>query len=199
MVVIGYGECEDRTRSRHMAAVRLRNSLLAGCCGITDPDGMISLTPKGRPVIDSDGVDISVSHSLCAVMAGICFDRGTRFRTPDGSDDPLVRQFEMDAVRIGVDVEEIGTPDRHDRYKKIAERYFLPREREYLKKIKDVKIFTDEFFRIWTVKESVCKMTGDGLAGLTSADSFSGGGKRFIHSEKLFFGGKAYYASVCAE
>lgn len=197
MIVIGFDICENEINARHTAAKKLRNRLLADCCNIADPENIISLTPKGRPIIAAEDVDISVSHSSCAVMVGVCFADG-RSEARDFN-NMTVRLFKNGARHIGVDIEEIGAADRCERYEKTAEKYFLPHEIERLKKIKDAELFTDEFFRMWTVKESICKMTGEGLAGLRRADSFSGSDDRLIYSEKISLGGRAYYASVCSE
>ena len=80
-----------------------------------------------------DGLEFSLSHSGDLVICAV-------------SDKP-----------IGCDVEEIRkAPER------VAERYFSCREQEYLS-----RFFGEEydraFFRLWTMRESYVKMTGEGM------------------------------------
>ena len=80
-----------------------------------------------------DGLEFSLSHSGDLVICAV-------------SDKP-----------IGCDVEEIRkAPER------VAERYFSFGEQEYLS-----RFFGEEydraFFRLWTMKESYVKMTGEGM------------------------------------
>ena len=80
-----------------------------------------------------DGLEFSLSHSGDLIICAV-------------SDKP-----------IGCDVEEIRkAPER------VAERYFSCREQEYLS-----RFFGEEydraFFRLWTMRESYVKMTGEGM------------------------------------
>lgn len=59
---------------------------------------------------------------------------------------------------VGCDIQKIGK--LRD---KMAERYFTEKEAAYLKTLDDEKR-CEEFYRIWTIKESYVKMTGEGLA-----------------------------------
>ena len=63
---------------------------------------------------------------------------------------------------VGVDVERIRKPPA-----RVAQRYFTEAERAQLE--------TDEteFWRIWTGKEALCKLTGEGLAGLKHCDTLT--------------------------
>ena len=58
---------------------------------------------------------------------------------------------------VGCDVEKVKEANL-----KIAERFFSDREVKYLKSF-DEKSRGDVFFRIWTMKESYMKMTGEGM------------------------------------
>ena len=61
---------------------------------------------------------------------------------------------------VGVDVEKIRpTPAR------VAERYFSDGEKQLLQQD------SDAFWRIWTGKEALCKLTGEGLAGICRCDT----------------------------
>lgn len=58
---------------------------------------------------------------------------------------------------VGCDVEQIVTAPE-----KVAERFFAENELEYLRGISEEKK-SQEFYRLWTIKESYIKMTGEGL------------------------------------
>ena len=65
--------------------------------------------------------------------------------------------------KVGCDIEKIKEAPI-----KVAERYFYPSEADYLKGLSEEKQ-GEEFFRLWTIKESYTKMTGRGLSmGLKS-------------------------------
>jgi len=58
---------------------------------------------------------------------------------------------------VGCDVEEVRKAP-----KGVAERYFSCREQEYLSQFAEEE-YDRAFFRLWTMKESYVKMTGEGL------------------------------------
>ena len=57
---------------------------------------------------------------------------------------------------VGCDVEKVKEAP-----KGVAERFFHANERAYLGKCSDA--FDEQFFRLWTIKESYIKMTGEGM------------------------------------
>ena len=65
---------------------------------------------------------------------------------------------------VGCDVEQMRSAPR-----KIATHFFCKSEEEYLRKF-DGESYDREFFRLWTIKESYIKMTGEG--GSIPLDSF---------------------------
>ena len=80
-----------------------------------------------------DGLEFSLSHSGNLVVCAV-------------SHEP-----------VGCDVEEIRkAPER------VAERYFSCGEQEYLSQFAEEE-YDRAFFRLWTMKESYVKMTGEGL------------------------------------
>ena len=80
-----------------------------------------------------DGLEFSLSHSGDLVICAV-------------SDKP-----------VGCDVEEIRKAP-----KGVAERYFSDSEQEYLDQFSGEE-YDKAFFRIWTLKESYVKMTGEGM------------------------------------
>ena len=67
-----------------------------------------------------------------------------------------------DEGEIGLDLQKI-LPYK-DRYDRLAERFFLPEERDALLALEEAAR-GNFFFRLWTVKESYLKFTGQGLGG----------------------------------
>ncbi|MBR6676932.1 MAG: 4'-phosphopantetheinyl transferase superfamily protein [Clostridia bacterium] len=99
---------------------------------------------KGRPFLQCDNGDVSVSHcpELCAVAV----------LTENLSDSDFSLVIPQSGQRIGIDIEEI--PEKGDiaRYTRIAKRFLNT----------DVET-ADDFLRAWTRKEAYGKMVGDGL------------------------------------
>lgn len=63
----------------------------------------------------------------------------------------------VSSERVGCDIEKVT------KYREgIAERFFCKREVEYLNSL-DGQQKTEAFYRIWTMKESYMKMTGEGM------------------------------------
>lgn len=95
----------------------------------------------------------------------------------------------VDESEIGLDIEQI--PD-HSRLK-IADRFYHPAEQKYVKEAVDP---CRAFCEIWTRKEAVLKMTGEGIAtDLTAFDTTA-----LPLSEQLYTTGlENYCLSVCSE
>ncbi|MBE6552515.1 MAG: 4'-phosphopantetheinyl transferase superfamily protein [Ruminococcaceae bacterium] len=85
---------------------------------------------------------------------------------------------------VGIDTEHIERNVSYDTITRLMSRYFTPAEREHLIAFSASAVFyTEEFLRMWTKKEAYVKMTGEGLSGLSSADSERLSGVRFITRE----------------
>ncbi|MBR2484163.1 MAG: 4'-phosphopantetheinyl transferase superfamily protein [Oscillospiraceae bacterium] len=63
---------------------------------------------------------------------------------------------------VGVDVECIRKP-----LLRVAQRYFTEEEKKLLQED------DSQFWRVWTGKEALCKLSGEGLAGLKHADTLA--------------------------
>jgi len=102
---------------------------------------------------------------------------------------------------VGCDIEKIG-----DEPKGVAKHFFHQKEAEYLNSFEGVRR-TEAFYRLWTLKESYIKMTGEGLR--LPLDSF----EILIEGEKVLvrrtgeilpchimeYAIPGYKISVCAE
>ncbi len=84
----------------------------------------------------------------------------------------------------------------------IAKRFFSEKEQEFFKTASD---FTESFFRLWTLKESYLKFTGDGLSGLNSCEILFRKNVPFVFSENkeqdIYFKEYRlgeYFISVCS-
>ncbi len=95
----------------------------------------------------------------------------------------------VDDREIGMDVEGLPVEDRL----KIADRFYHPREREYVHGAEDE---ARAFCRIWTRKEAYLKMTGEGIStDLTAFDTTSSPLRDSIDTVDLY----GYCLSVCCE
>ena len=109
------------------------------------PDVEILYSPEGKPFLRGSSLAFSLSHSQSWTAFAFV---------------PVSRQRE--GISLGIDVE--------DRMRKvdalrIAQRFFHPSEVEVLTQMKgQPEELKDEFFRIWTRKESVVKCQGSALA-----------------------------------
>lgn len=82
------------------------------------------------------------------------------------SKDIIICTVYNNAIMLGCDIEKITE------YKdKIAKRFYTDFEYEHLKNIQDINIQTNDFFRIWTSKESYLKALGIGIT--TELNSFN--------------------------
>jgi phosphopantetheinyl transferase len=111
----------------------------------------ILTTKQGKPYLDParnpEDIQFSLSHSKDIAVVAVC-RKG----------------------RIGVDVEfhEVSRP-----FMEIAGRYFYTDEVRFLEQLNAPKR-RQAFYRIWTMKESWLKATGEGIAGLQTVETRPG-------------------------
>jgi len=89
--------------------------------------------------------------------------------------------------KIGVDIEKISQ-NKTELHKKLAERYFTPKEVEYI--FENQKSFPQRFAEIWTGKEAFFKYKGTGIINsINSIDitELKGNGLSGITFEKEYF------------
>lgn len=103
-------------------------------------------------------------------------------------------------VNTGCDIERLSESNH---LRQIAERFFSEKEQEIFNTASES--FTESFFRLWTLKESYLKFTGDGLSGLNSCQILFRENAAFVlwedKEQKLFFKEYRfgeYVISVCS-
>src|SRR5262249_3045475 len=133
----------ERDRDRFIATRGGLRVILSACCGVLPEDLVFQTGIRGKPSLLSPVIPIpwefNVSHSGDCALAGIV--KGTP---------------------CGVDIEG---PRARISAIEIAERFFCPREIEWMKRS------SERFLRLWTAKEAVIKAVGLGLSiPLTDVD-----------------------------
>lgn len=100
------------------------------------PPFFIGYEEKGKPYLaDYPEIHFNLSHSGDYVCCAV-------------SDDP-----------VGVDIQK-----KIKLREKLAERFFTPSEKQLLSECEELQR-EDLFFRMWSIKESYLKLTGEGLSG----------------------------------
>ena len=189
MIVVGFASCEPSCE--HEYGVKLRDKLLKAYFDVADPEGCVFRTDSGRPCLNIEGADISVSHSSGVVAVALSL--------PDGVAElkelvDLVRldAFDITATRIGIDIEALSGKDAA-RCQKIAKRKFTGDEQLAVDSAADP---VDEFVKLWTKKESLCKLSGEGLSGLKRADTVNLPSGTHILTQPVELNGEKYYFSL---
>jgi 4'-phosphopantetheinyl transferase len=105
---------------------------------------------------------------------------------------------------VGCDVEQLHAM----RLEKVAGRFYTKREQAYLSSITDPAEREDAFFRLWTLKESVIKFTGCGMAQGLDTFSIDPCGEHPVMIEmdgsistcrfREYFPGDGYHYACCA-
>lgn len=188
MILIAFKNCEDNAISRHNTGVYLRNALLKSVFG-KDMENKIYFSEKNRPEIDFKSADFSVSHSKHFAAAALSFD----FEPVSMPELKNLIKLDVTCDRIGLDIEEVLGNEKS--LKKISEKYFFKEENDFLLSLPD-KDFLNEFIRIWTVKESVCKASGKGISELKSINSFKKEISENVTFYPLYFNDEKYYLSI---
>ncbi|NLK39883.1 MAG: 4'-phosphopantetheinyl transferase superfamily protein [Clostridiales bacterium] len=95
------------------------------------------------------------------------------------------------ASPIGVDVEVI--PDDERRISAIARRFFSSDENAFIERSEDR---CEAFARIWTRKESLLKLRGEGIGRISSVNALQPAGLTFFEY-RTFIEGDRYLISLC--
>ena len=133
---------------------------------------------KGKPFFAAFPAEISISHTNGLVCCA--------FAEKDGS-----------PFSLGIDAEAVPSIEKYHSLKRIAENYFGADS--FAQELFDglsKSEFCDAFTLLWTKKESLVKMTGEGLGGMKKALEHSAFQKSFM----LFSSSenKKYYISLSA-
>lgn len=141
----------QRHRKQYVIGRGLLRMLLASYLQLEASELRFRYSAKGKPELLLSGrsvnLQFNVAHSGAIILLAFTLDR-----------------------KIGVDIEEIRTDIEID---EISQRFFSPREREWLASL-PVPPRCAAFFRCWTRKEALLKATGEGLSvSLDSFDVFS--------------------------
>lgn len=125
----------------------------------------------GKPSFECGGVAFSIAHAGDLSVAAVSRDD------------------------IGVDIERIDTSRDMDR---IAGRFFSDGEKKQLS-IAENK--TREFYRIWTAKEAMMKLGGEGMISIMSSDSATALSRkeRFFAGYEISFGKEDYILTLCSK
>ena len=149
-----FGEAEQARLLGICNEARKKSSLgaLMALQAIAAAPFLILRTPEGKPYFDApDAPAFSLSHTDTLSVA-------VRTDPHEGA--------------VGIDVEDIRPCPHATR---VAERFFTARERDCL-----AQMPTDEtFLTLWTAKEAIAKMSGQGLASALSAPPTNGYTKHF--------------------
>jgi len=106
-------------------------------CGVNPADIRIAFHEKGKPfLLDFPKLQFNITHGGNIIAVAFCNDH-----------------------EIGIDVE---AADRKVNTT-IAERFFTPAEADFLQNCPSQQR-SNNFLRLWTIKEAYLKMTGDGLS-----------------------------------
>lgn len=138
---------------QHLSAGALLYDVLCEKLGLSPestPPFAIEYKEGGKPYLaERPDVHFNISHSGDYVCVAV-------------GDEP-----------VGVDIQEKGTkrkelcdaePDGdYDRERKVAERFFTPADKAMLSACGRAE-YRDLFFRMWSIKESYVKLTGEGMS-----------------------------------
>ena len=125
-------------RRRFIAARGILRKILASYLNLPSKSLQFAYGDRGKPKLLDCTLQFNISHSQELALYGVTCER-----------------------KIGIDLEYLKTTTD---FKKIARRFFAPRETEYIECLSEKKQ-KQAFFQLWTAKEAYLKATGEGLTG----------------------------------
>ena len=137
------------TWKRQHPSLREENTTKTSLAGVwllwhAMPDARLAYTADGKPFLVEQNVSIGITHTKTHAFCAI-----------SDSEDA-----------IGLDAESLGRI-KSDRLESLSKRWFTESEQKRLQAEPSEEIFLD----IWTKKESLVKLTGEGLRALREADT----------------------------
>ena len=192
MIIIKYAPCNESLASQRAVVKNIFNELFCEYLNVKDAYDKIIKDCNGKPYINGISNAFSISHAkgMCAVALSV----DTLVKS--NSENELI--FEGDYINVGLDVQIVPDFSKKNVYMKIAEKHFSPQEISDLTNINSNECFILSFIKLWTVKESFCKMKGLGLSFIRQAD-FDNYKNFYVHSSDICFGENKYFISFCAE
>ena len=125
-------------RRRFIAARGILRQLLASYLDVASHCLKFEYSSRGKPRLMDNILEFNISHSQELALYGItCYPK------------------------IGIDLEYLREIDD---LQKIAQRFFSPKESEFITCLRDNEQ-RQAFFQLWTAKEAYLKATGEGLTG----------------------------------
>ncbi|MBQ4067551.1 MAG: hypothetical protein IJD22_07905 [Clostridia bacterium] len=141
MIYLAFSQCDSSRESQHREGRRLLSFVLEK---LGYPDTEILISDSGRPYIEAEDIDFSISHSEeCAIVAIACN------RTIE---DNGIIAIPVDASSLGADIEYVPKKFDLEQKNRLAKRF-----------LKADITSKEEFFRLWTRNEAYGKMTGEGV------------------------------------
>jgi phosphopantetheinyl transferase len=131
--------------------------------------GKIAVADSGRPYFADGHADFSVSHSGRTVAAA--YSRARSAQTGR-------------LLRVGCDIEYIRPGKSRE---EIAERFFAPPERAYIRGASPETERLARFYRVWVLKECYLKIFGWSIFAISRVPAFSDGYRLAASSETARF------------
>lgn len=159
MIAVYISFCENNKDKMHEKAVLMRDSVLSSLLPTYTPE-KITVINEGKPVLKDFPLCFSISHS----GGGVAFAVGGDFLSPPPLDGAITYEISHIPAEIGVDIESIS---REINFRSVMKGIFSPSEISYVGESKE------KFIEIFTRKESLCKLTGNGLREMDNFDTFN--------------------------
>lgn len=148
MIYVALIKCKNGAKEMHKTGIRLRDYMLSFLCENYNSADIIK-GEKGKPLYK--GAGFSISHSSGAVCCAVSVPYEKENVPEDWKMLPI-----GDGTDVGIDIE----PSDRRVYMPLARRFFSETEKEH------IGCDATRFLEVWTKKESICKLTGEGIAGL---------------------------------
>ena len=181
MIYIGFKISGESQKEMHECGVSLREYMLSSLFEEYSADD-IEITSHGKPILKSGYAGFSVSHSCGAVC---CAVNTGNIDCREKADTDWIILESGDDVDIGVDIEPVF---RDVKWEKLAQRFFTKQEKAYA-------LDKQRFIEIFTKKESLCKLSGNGIADMKNADTFLENDIKTV-TKTVFLKEKEYKISV---
>lgn len=159
MIAVYISFCENNKDIMHKEAASIRDSVLKSLFP-TYSSEKITVVNEGKPVLKDFPVYFSTSHS----SGGVAFAVSGNFSPPPQADNAYLFEISDHATDIGVDIEALS---RKINFSSVMKDIFSPSEISYVGESKE------KFIEIFTKKESLCKLSGNGLRDLMNFDTFN--------------------------